>query len=46
MPDERTGSTFTWLNSPTRGNQNAQTLVDMVRIGQWYKDRSQVRQCY
>ncbi|KIN98369.1 hypothetical protein M404DRAFT_10556 [Pisolithus tinctorius Marx 270] len=42
MPDERTGSTFTWLNSPTCGNQNAQTLIDMVRIGQWYKDHAQV----
>lgn len=40
MPDEQTGSTFTWLNSPTRGNQNAQTLIDMVRIGQWYKDHA------
>lgn len=36
MPDERTGSKFTWLNSPVRANQDAQTLVDMVRIGQWY----------
>ncbi|KIM51289.1 hypothetical protein SCLCIDRAFT_143568, partial [Scleroderma citrinum Foug A] len=46
MPDEQTGSTFTWLNSPMRRNQNVQTLIDMVRIGQWYKDRSQVCQCY
>ncbi|KAG1891136.1 ribonuclease H-like domain-containing protein [Suillus subluteus] len=36
MPDERTNSTITWFNSPIRGNQNAQTLVDMIQIGQWY----------
>ncbi|KAI6043561.1 hypothetical protein EDC04DRAFT_2890709 [Pisolithus marmoratus] len=41
MPDEWTGSTFTWLNSPIHGNQNAQTLTDMVRIGQWYQDYAQ-----
>ena len=35
MPDERTNSTITWFNSP--GNQNAQTIVDMVQIGQWYR---------
>lgn len=36
MPDERTGSKFTWFNSPLRGNQHGQTLVDMVQIGQFY----------
>ena len=36
MPDERTNSTITWFNSPLRGNQDAQTLVDMIQIGQWY----------
>ena len=36
MPDERTNSTITWFNSPIRGSQNAQTLVDMIQIGQWY----------
>ncbi|KAG2116350.1 hypothetical protein BD769DRAFT_1778182 [Suillus cothurnatus] len=36
MPEERTNSTITWFNSPTRGSQNAQTLVDMIQIGQWY----------
>ncbi|KAG1884568.1 hypothetical protein F4604DRAFT_1731111 [Suillus subluteus] len=36
MPDERTNSTITWFNSPIRGNQNAQTLVDMIQIRQWY----------
>ncbi|KAG1766267.1 ribonuclease H-like domain-containing protein [Suillus occidentalis] len=39
MPDERTGSKLTWLNSAIRGNQNAQTLVDMIQIGQWYGTR-------
>jgi hypothetical protein len=36
MPDERTNSNITWFNSPLRGNQNAQTLVDMIQVGQWY----------
>ncbi|KAI0806177.1 hypothetical protein BC629DRAFT_1458901 [Irpex lacteus] len=36
MPDERTASKFTWLNSPLRGNQNAQTLIDMIQVGQWF----------
>jgi hypothetical protein len=36
MPDERTNSTITWFNSPIRGSQNAQTLVDMIQVGQWY----------
>jgi len=33
------GLRITWFNSvlpPLRGNQNAQTLVDMIQIGQWY----------
>jgi hypothetical protein len=37
MPDERTNSTITWFNSPLRGSQNAQTLVDMIQVGQWYR---------
>jgi hypothetical protein len=37
MPEERTNSTITWFNSPTRGSQNAQMLVDMIQIGQWYR---------
>ena len=40
MPDERTNSIITWLNSPIWGNQKAQleTLVDMIQVGQleWY----------
>lgn len=36
MPDERTNSTITWLNSPIRGNQKAQTVIDMIQVGQWY----------
>jgi hypothetical protein len=36
MPDERTNSTITWLNSAIHGNQKAQTLIDMIQIGQWY----------
>ena len=36
MPDERTNSTITWFNSPTRGNQVTRTIVDMLKVGQWY----------
>ncbi|KAI5823300.1 hypothetical protein K523DRAFT_421554 [Schizophyllum commune Tattone D] len=36
MPDERTNSTITWLNSPYRGNQKASTIIDMVLVNQWY----------
>ncbi|KXN87127.1 hypothetical protein AN958_09181 [Leucoagaricus sp. SymC.cos] len=36
MPDERTNSHVTWFNSPLRGSQNARTLADMVKIGQWH----------
>jgi hypothetical protein len=36
MPDERTNSTITWFNSPIHGNQMMSTLVDMIKVGQWY----------
>ena len=36
LPDERTNSTITWFTSPLRGNQDAQTLVHMIQVGQWY----------
>ena len=36
MPDDRTGSRITWLNSPLRGNQDVSTLVNMIQVGQWY----------
>ena len=36
MPDERTNSTITWFNLPTRGNQMTRTIVDMIKVGQWY----------
>ena len=42
MPDERTNSTITWFNSPTRGNQTTQTIVDMIQVGQWYGKHNQV----
>jgi hypothetical protein len=45
MPDERTNSTLTWFNSPLRGRQSAQTLVDMIQVGQWY-GKHQVREFY
>ncbi|KAG6379576.1 hypothetical protein JVT61DRAFT_10080 [Boletus reticuloceps] len=50
MPDERTGSTLTWLNSPLRANQNARTLIDMIQIGQYYRTDSKKavrrKECY
>lgn len=36
MADERTASTFTWLNSHLRSSQKAATLVRMTQIRQWY----------
>ncbi|ETW75486.1 hypothetical protein HETIRDRAFT_430831 [Heterobasidion irregulare TC 32-1] len=36
MPDEWTGSRFTWFNSALRGRQHAQLPMDMTVIGQWY----------
>lgn len=35
VPDKRTNSTTTWLNSPIRGRQNSRTLVDIIQVGQW-----------
>ncbi|KAJ3963661.1 hypothetical protein EV361DRAFT_956758 [Lentinula raphanica] len=37
MPDERTGFTMMWYNSPLHGEQNVGTLMDMIQVGQWYK---------
>ncbi|KAJ7208334.1 hypothetical protein GGX14DRAFT_301730, partial [Mycena pura] len=37
MPDERTNSNITWFNSPLRGNQKGETVMNMVEIGHWYK---------
>ncbi|KAG0701296.1 hypothetical protein DFH29DRAFT_755081, partial [Suillus ampliporus] len=37
MADERTGSTFTWLNSPLRSRQQVKTFVRTVQIRSWYK---------
>ncbi|KAF8154878.1 ribonuclease H-like domain-containing protein [Crassisporium funariophilum] len=39
MPDERTNSFITWLNSPNRGNQTTQNIVDMIQVGQWYRPK-------
>ncbi|KAJ7711180.1 ribonuclease H-like domain-containing protein [Mycena metata] len=36
MPDERTNSHITWYNSPLRGNQQQEGLLDMIIVGQWY----------
>ncbi|KAJ7841629.1 hypothetical protein B0H14DRAFT_2586849 [Mycena olivaceomarginata] len=37
MPDERTNSKINWFNSPLRGNQKPEGLLDMIMIGQWYR---------
>ena len=42
MPGEHTNSFITWLNSPNCGNQTTQTIVDMIRIGQWYRPEKNV----
>ncbi|KAJ7832586.1 hypothetical protein B0H13DRAFT_2289066 [Mycena leptocephala] len=36
MPDECTNSNITWFNSPLRGNQKAENLLDMILVGQWH----------
>ncbi|KAG2051295.1 hypothetical protein BDR06DRAFT_973827 [Suillus hirtellus] len=41
MPDEWTGSKLTWLNLVICNNQNAQTLIDMIQIGQWYDTKAE-----
>ena len=32
MPDERTNSFITWLNSPNRRNQRTQTGIDLRKM--------------
>ncbi|KAJ7923886.1 hypothetical protein B0H13DRAFT_2316051 [Mycena leptocephala] len=36
-PDEGTNSNITWFNSPLRGNQKQEGLLDMIMVGQWYR---------
>ncbi|ETW80111.1 hypothetical protein HETIRDRAFT_171402 [Heterobasidion irregulare TC 32-1] len=36
MLNKWTSSRFTWFNLVLRGCQNAQLLMDMIVIGQWY----------
>ncbi|KAH9916095.1 uncharacterized protein BXZ73DRAFT_53985 [Epithele typhae] len=43
MPDECTGSKVTWLNSPLRGRQDAQTLIDMALVGQYWSRKVTTR---
>ena len=37
MAEERTVSTFTWLNSRLRNNQSVETLVEQTQIRQWHR---------
>ncbi|ESK80704.1 hypothetical protein Moror_16582, partial [Moniliophthora roreri MCA 2997] len=36
MPNEHTGSSITWLNSPLRNCQTVETLMQMLKVGQQY----------
>jgi hypothetical protein len=36
MPEERTMSVFTKMNSASRNQQQVQALVDMTQIRQWH----------
>lgn len=36
MPEERTMSVFTRMNSALRNRQGVRTLVDMTQIRQWH----------
>ncbi|KII82918.1 hypothetical protein PLICRDRAFT_180918 [Plicaturopsis crispa FD-325 SS-3] len=37
MADERTVSSFTWMNGGLRNRQEVRTLVDMTQIRQWHR---------
>ena len=36
MANEQIGSKFTWFNSALWGNQNVETLKNMIQVGQYY----------
>ncbi|KAG2039918.1 hypothetical protein BDR03DRAFT_950638 [Suillus americanus] len=42
MADERTVSTITWLNSPTRSRQDISTLKEHIQIRQWHRWQADV----
>jgi hypothetical protein len=46
MPDERTVSTITWLNSPKRSKQKLGTLRQHIQIRQWHRYNPSVRDSY
>ncbi|KAH9913486.1 hypothetical protein B0H21DRAFT_857827 [Amylocystis lapponica] len=37
MADERTASTFTWINRPLRSRQHLDTMVSQTQIRQYYR---------
>ncbi|KAH9916556.1 hypothetical protein B0H21DRAFT_770539 [Amylocystis lapponica] len=43
MADERTASTFTWINSPSRNRQLLETMVSQTQIRQYYRSMPKVR---
>jgi hypothetical protein len=45
MPEERTMTVITRMNSALRNRQNVRTLVDMTQIWQWYMNESSVSNC-
>ena len=42
MADERTQSTFTWLNSVSRNRQHLHTMVQQTQIRQYYRSNAKV----
>ena len=43
MSDERTASTFTWLNSHLRNRMKVPTLVRTTQIRNWYIEERRAR---
>jgi hypothetical protein len=39
MADERTVSRMTWINTPIRNGQDADTVMDHVTVGEFYMDQ-------
>lgn len=46
MDDERTASTFTWLNGPLRNQLRVATLTRLTRLRQWFRYQPSVSLSY